>query len=114
MTHSISSTGTSPLHLLQAQQAFGNPRVSASSEQNRSGLLAASELPTDEAILSNGKRIQNQSRPNEKTSTVSAQHRTKFTEINTIAQKVGYVGLTESDIQRAMVSGESLLTDYRA
>lgn len=34
-------------------------------------------------------------------------------EIQAIAEKVGFVGVTERDIRRAYMLGESLLTDYR-
>ncbi len=113
MTHSITSTETSPLKLLQAQQAFKKDRTTASSHANGSGSVDSFKAPVDEAILSNGKTIKHNSAL-KKSPALSAYSAAKFNEINTIAQQVGYVGLTESDIQRALISGESLLTDHHA
>jgi hypothetical protein len=40
--------------------------------------------------------------------------RLPFTEIQAIAERAGYVGVTQRDIQRAYARGESLLVDYTA
>lgn len=37
-----------------------------------------------------------------------------FTEVNEMAQQLGYVGLTQSQVAKAYTTGDSLLADYSA
>ncbi len=108
MTHSITSQETSSLQLLQAQKAFKTKTQSANLGD------FSSNIPVDEAVLSNGKIIKGSSNSINSQKTTSMSNVAKFNEINMVAKQVGYVGLTESQIQRALNLGESLLANYQA
>lgn len=89
-------SGFSQLSRLQAQQAFTPTRRQAQEE-----------LETPEVQAPVIENLKPEVKPNGRmTAPVSVD------EIQDIARRAGYLEVSESDIQRAYVFGESLLTDY--
>jgi len=84
--------------MLQAQQAF---RARRSKQADTAA--SATGLPQFEV-----QNLQEEPLP------TASKPKIAFGEIQQIAARAGYVGLSESAIQRAYVTGQSLLTDHRA
>ena len=98
-------SGASSIQMLQAQRAF-IPSINPSQEPKPTDLLGElaainpmTSLPEEPLGLS-PEGVSGSGLPIE--------------EIKSIASQAGYVGLTDSDIQRAYLYGESLMTDYSA
>lgn len=87
------------IQFLQAQQAFAARRA----ETVRPEIQPSEAIPVEPegAPLNLGALAR------------SPQWRQTVREVTDIAGRAGYVGLSETDIQRAYVYGESLLADYR-
>ncbi|WP_303672573.1 hypothetical protein [Vampirovibrio chlorellavorus] len=94
-------SGAQSLQMLKAQQAWEARR--ASKPQTPASEFPASrielETPPAPAALP--------SQP------ISPQWQRTVNDIQNIAAKAGFVGVTEQDIRRAYQQGESLLADYR-
>jgi hypothetical protein len=99
MSSSIGS-GTDALQMLRAQQAFSaRPAETARPAQAEVG---ADESAGDETELATSGTL------------AAPQNKALYQEVQDLASRLGYVGLSEKAIERAMVLGESLLADYRA
>jgi len=92
------SSNLNSVQLLQAQQAFRSHKPRA----------AQPEAPKTEAPQISIER------PEVNIPVINPQQwRNTVQEVREIASQAGFIGLTERDIQRAYVYGESLLADYR-
>ena len=91
-------SGLQSLQLLQAQQAF---RARRSPQADTAA--SVTQLPQPAVQDSAEERLPTMLNP-----------KLAVQEIQDIASRAGYVGLSESAIQRAYQTGQSLLTDYRA
>lgn len=94
-------SGAQSLQMLKAQQAWEARRASKPDASSTQFPAARIELETPQTSAP----IQSQP--------VSPQWQRKVNEIQNIATKAGFVGVTEQDIRRAYQQGESLLADYR-
>jgi hypothetical protein len=94
-------SGAQSLQMLKAQQAWEARRASKPQAPASEFSTSRIEIETPEAPAVN------QSQP------ISPQWQRKVNDIQTIAAKAGFVGVTEQDIRRAYQQGESLLADYR-
>lgn len=90
-------SGLQSIQLLQAQQAF---RARRSSQADTAA--SATGLPKFEVQNLEDTPLPSMSKPN-----------INYGEIQQIAARAGYVGLSETAIQRAYMQGQSLLTDHR-
>lgn len=91
-------SGLQSIQMLQAQQAFRARRSTESdTAASVTGLPQFDVQNLDEAPLP-----------------TAAKPKLPYADIQNIAARAGYVGLSESAIQRAYVTGQSLLTDHRA
>jgi len=97
MTISIQN-GQLSLQHLQARQAFQTKPKSATPPQPQTA-------PNEDIALAEAPRMDRQLRE-----TVGP----IFQAVNQMAQELGYVGLTQSQVARAYVTGSSLLADYQA
>lgn len=100
--------GMNAVRLLQAQQAFQARRAETpvpEAQQDMTSCPPADGLAEAEARMPVNPALDQLTR--------SPQWRQTVDEVSRIAQRAGYVGLNENDIQRAYVYGESLLADYR-
>ncbi len=91
-------SGSSFIQMLQAQRAFV-PNTKPSEEPELSDMLGELANTPEAAPM----REEN----------LASAAGLPLDEIKSIASRAGYVGLNDSDIQRAYVYGESLMTDYR-
>lgn len=91
-------SGAQSLQMLKAQQAWEARRASKPQ-------APASELPSSRIEIETPAAMQSQP--------LSPQWQRKVNDIQTIATKAGFVGVTEQNIRRAYQQGESLLADYR-
>lgn len=96
----VQSGNANAIQMLQAQQAFAARR--AAHPQSAPDLPVADPVQQKEEMPVSLMALQR-----------LPQWRQTVSEVTHIAQKAGYVGLSEQDIQRAYVNGESLLADYR-
>ncbi len=104
MSHHITSGGTDALQMLRAQQAF------------RARTAGPASREVDEVLLSHVAEAASVEAPAEKATSASRQpdpRQDLYREVQDLAGRLGYVGLSETAIQRAMTLGESLLADYR-
>ncbi len=103
----VSDSNTS-IQLLKAQQAW---------EARRSAKTAAPAEPAKSQPASHPARIEIDTRlpetPVGPANNISPQWRNTVREVQQIAQRAGFIGVSEQDIQRAYARGESLLADYR-
>jgi hypothetical protein len=100
----VGTGGASSLQFLQAQQAF-RPR-SAKEEQPNAPEMAPGYPALEEPFVE-------VSAAKKATSIAPTGPSLPFADIQSVARQAGFVGLSERDIQRAYVLGESLLADYR-
>ncbi len=94
-------SGAQSLQMLKAQQAWEARRASKPNAPAIEFPASRIEMETPEAPAAM------QSQP------LSPQWQRTVNDIQTIAAKAGFVGVTEQDIRRAYQQGESLLADYR-
>ena len=90
------SLQASSIQRIQAQQAFKTKKAEKKELPSQAPEIQVSNKPLNSVLpkqIFTPKRIQ---------------------EIKQIAQQAGFVGLEETDIERAYATGQSLLTDYRA
>lgn len=109
MSHHITSGGTDALQMMRAQQAFRTRTAKPESQV----LPGEMEAPVDEILLS-GAAEESAPKAVPTAKNQPDPHQDMYREVQDIAGRLGYVGLSETAIHRAMVRGESLLADYRA
>lgn len=98
--------GTSSIQMLKAQQAWEARRAARTATPQETALAPETrgpERPERRTIDSEPQNFAQQ----------VPQWRETVREVQQIAEKAGYVGVTEQDIRRAYTQGESLLADYR-
>lgn len=95
-------SGAQSLQMLKAQQAWEARRASKTQTPEQQAPTSTLEMESPSAPVSV---------PHSQS--VSPQWQRKVNEIQNIAHKAGFVGVTEQDIRRAYQFGESLLADYR-
>ena len=98
----VQSGGGNAIQFLQAQQAFQARKPAAQPQQPQFELPEAAPAQNEPLPANVGAAFDR-----------IPQWRQTVSEVTQIARQAGYVGLSESDIQRAYVNGESLLADYR-
>ncbi len=89
------------IQFLQAQQAFASRRAQAAPPEAQQPAPLPSAEPESAPLNLVGSLAR------------SPQWCQTVREVSEIANRAGYLGLSETDIQRAYVTGESLLADYR-
>lgn len=94
-------SGAQSLQMLKAQQAWEARRASKPQSPTSEFPASRIEMETPQAPPA----TQNQS--------ISPQWQRKVNDIQNIAARAGFVGVTEQEIRRAYQQGESLLADYR-
>lgn len=97
------NSGTQSLQMLKAQQAWETRRA-GKTQTETPAMQAAPSIEIAKPELPDAM-------PNAQV--ISPQWQRKVQEIQNIANKAGYVDVTEQDIRRAYSQGESLLADYR-
>lgn len=98
------SSGTSSIQMLKAQQAW----------EARRAAKPASAPEIQQAAPA--RKIEAPVQPVTAVTTpsgMSPQWESTVREVQDIASKAGYIGVTEQDIKQAYLRGESLLADYR-
>ena len=113
---SQSTIGASAIQTLKAQQAWEARRAAKAQQTTTTEQQAPIEPPASrnggnstQPVLEN-LSIDQASGP---LPTNSPQWSRKVQDIQTIAAKAGFVDVSEQDIRRAYVQGDSLLADYR-
>ncbi len=97
------NSSTQSLQMLKAQQAWEARRASKTETKKPAVQAAPSiEIATPELPLETNALQAS-----------SPQWQRKVQDIQNIANKAGFVGVTEQDIRQAYQFGESLLADYR-
>ena len=105
-----SISGPDPsIHLLKAQQAWASRQATRPSAPPANN----SEPSTLAPILENARLEQANAADSLSAASVPSRLSRAIPEIQDIARRAGFLGVTEQDIQRAYTRGESLLTDYR-
>ncbi|MCE3233852.1 MAG: hypothetical protein K0Q50_32 [Vampirovibrio sp.] len=100
-------SGTQSIQLLKAQQAWEARRASKTNANEQTAPASPSASPAIEVA-----RPTLDSTPSV-SQAVAPQWAQKVQEIQQVAEKAGFVGVSEQDIRRAYVHGESLFADYR-
>jgi hypothetical protein len=108
------SGDSASIHLLKAQQAWAaRQAVRPAAIPTGNGAIPLPtpkpELPRESARIERADATPSPAATTPMPSRLSR----SIPEIQDIARRAGFLGLTEQDIQRAYVRGESLLTDYR-
>lgn len=94
---------SSSIQTLKAQQAWEARKASRATMPTATPNVAAAAAPTIEVP-----------RPAAPVENPAVQHWGQTVqEVQNIAQRAGFMGVTEQDIRRAYTYGESLLADYR-
>lgn len=105
--------GTSAIQTLKAQQAWEARRAAKTqapaAEQMAPIAPSAPKAPNTQPVLEN-LSLDNSSAA---LPSNSPQWSRKVQDIQNIATKAGFLGVSEQDIRRAYVQGDSLLADYR-
>lgn len=100
-------SGTQSIQLLKAQQAWEARRASKTTTPDQAPVASPNAAPSIEVA-----RPALDATP-AVSQTISPQWAQKVQEIQQVAEKAGFVGVSEQDIRRAYVHGESLFADYR-
>jgi hypothetical protein len=101
----ISSSGVSSIQMLKAQQAW---------EARRARAVAQPEPQPEELVRPTRQKTGPLADEPLAVSSPSGDPWSRTVqEVQSIAQRAGYIGVTEQDIRRAYTLGESLLADYR-
>lgn len=104
-------SGTQSIQLLKAQQAWEARRASKTNANEQTAPVSPSASPAIEVVRPTlDSRLDSTSAVSQ---AVSPQWAQKVQEIQQVAEKAGFVGVSEQDIRRAYVHGESLFADYR-
>ena len=105
--------GASAIQTLKAQQAWEARR--ATKTQAPQTELITPEAPIAAPAPNTQPVLENLSIDNQSTALPanSPQWSRKVQDIQNIASKAGFLGVSEQDIRRAYVQGDSLLADYR-
>lgn len=104
--------GAQPLQTLKAQQAWEARRAAKTTGQQQAPIATPSiEIAKPDPIVSAGSQASPS--PAGTSPWASPQWTNKVQEIQTIAEKSGFIGVSEQDIRRAYSQGSSLLADYR-
>ena len=99
------TSGAPSIQTLKAQQAWEARRASKSASTEK----APPAAPSIE-IAKPSSDVASTTSP---VTTGAPQWNRKVQEIQNIAQKSGFIGVTEQDIRQAYMQGSSLLADYR-
>lgn len=103
------SSGTPSIQTLKAQQAWEARRMRQAAQQTQ-----ATEAFRQPATSKPAETKTVTDEPLSATPPISqGQWSQTVEEVQSIAQRAGYIGVTEQDIRRAYTLGESLLADYR-
>ena len=112
------SPNSQSIQLLKAQQAWEARRANTQTQSEPiepdNTDIATASVPQQSLITENnntGFVIDRQSLVSNPA--LSAQWTRKVQDIQQTAQKAGFVGISEQDIQHAFLSGQSLLADYK-
>jgi hypothetical protein len=105
------------LQALKAQQAW-EARKAASKTRVESTATETASTQTTTPVGNQSKMAERTQAPSDsQVDDTALDHNARLAraipEIQAIAKKAGFVGVTAQDIQRAYAFGESLLTDYR-
>jgi hypothetical protein len=106
MTHGVNFSGASPVQMFQAQQAFRPQPKKARPEPEEQLAPDSYEMFQFEAL--------DEPEPPAASQAASLKQRLPVADIQAVAQRAGYVGLSERAIQQAYLRGDSLLVDTRA
>ena len=101
-------SGAQSIQLLKAQQAWEARRASKTNANEQAAPSASPSIEVARPALDS--RLDSTSAVSQ---AVSPQWAQKVQEIQQVAEKAGFVGVSEQDIRRAYVHGESLFADYR-
>jgi hypothetical protein len=113
MTTPISGDSAS-IHLLKAQQAWAARQASRPTGIPTGDGAIPLPMPKPEFPRESARIERTDATPSPATTAPMPSRLSRsIPEIQEIAYRAGFLGLTEQDIQRAYVRGESLLTDYR-
>jgi hypothetical protein len=94
------SSSTPSIQMLKAQQAWEARQAAKTSAPVEQQTPAPVQIETNRPELT-------------ASSPATPQWKQTVQEIQNIAQRSGYVGITEQDIRKAYTYGDSLLADYR-
>lgn len=97
-------SGTQSIQMLKAQQAWEARRATRTTP-------AAEQVPTDSPAIEIAKPTLDSTPITGQV--LSPQWSRKVQDIQQVAQKAGFTGVSEQDIRRAYTHGESLFADYR-
>lgn len=100
------SSGTPSIQTLKAQQAWEARRSRQTAQPEAEIINQPATQPQKTRPLADEPLASTQSLPH-------GQWSQTVQEVQSIAQRAGYVDVTEQDIRRAYTLGESLLADYR-
>ena len=100
------TSGAPSIQTLKAQQAWEARRASKSASTEKAPTAAAPSIE----IAKPSSDVASTTSP---VTTGAPQWNRKVQEIQNIAQKSGFIGVTEQDIRQAYMQGSSLLADYR-
>lgn len=111
------SSATQALQAMKAQQALEARRANRSKAPEQAvppdakvelSQAAVKNIPSNPVAA-----MTSAAEPAAVNQTVSPQWRNKVQDIRQVAEKAGFVDISDQDIQRAYTRGESLLADYR-
>lgn len=101
------SSSTSSIQMLKAQQAWEARRARQSNPQPTAESVPSAPQMAPKGLANSDVAVA------EASSNLTGTWGQTVREVQSIAQKAGFIGVTEQDIRRAYTMGESLLADYR-